>query len=77
MSAYKAFVSIRVHLFVFVMEGIHSLLLFAFVMEALSQMIFATINEGLLEGFTVGNAAISHLLFVDDTLIFFCSACPT
>jgi hypothetical protein len=42
-------------------------------MEALSRMISAAVSGGLLEGFKVGNAAFSHLLFVDDTLIF-CSA---
>jgi hypothetical protein len=41
-----------------------------FVMEALSRMIFATASGGLLEGFKVGNASFSHLLFADDTLIF-------
>jgi hypothetical protein len=48
-------------------------LLFMFVMEALSRMISAAVNGGLLEGFKVGNADFSHLLFADDTLIF-CSA---
>jgi hypothetical protein len=43
-------------------------------MEALSHMLFAAINDGLLEGFKVGNVTVSHLLFVDDTLIF-CKAC--
>jgi hypothetical protein len=50
-------------------------LLFVFVMEALSRMISVAVNGGLLEGFTVGNTSVSHLLFADDTLIF-CSACP-
>jgi hypothetical protein len=45
-------------------------LLFVFVMEALSRMITATVSGGLLDGFRVGNASFSHLLFVDDTLIF-------
>jgi hypothetical protein len=40
-------------------------------MEALSRMIFATVSGGLLEGFKVGNATFSHLLFADDTLIFY------
>jgi hypothetical protein len=47
-----------------------SLLLFAFVMEALSCMLSTGINDGLLEGFKVGNVTVSHLLFADDTLIF-------
>ena len=45
-------------------------MLFIFVMEALSSMTSAAINEGLIEGFTVGNATVTHLLFADDT--FFC-----
>ena len=44
--------------------------LFVFVMEALSRMLSAGINDGLLEGFKVGNVTVSHLLFADDTLIF-------
>jgi hypothetical protein len=47
-----------------------SLLLFVFVMKALSRMLSAWINDGLLEGFKVGNVTVSHLLFADDTLIF-------
>ena len=39
-------------------------------MEALSRMLFAGINDGLLEGFKVANVIVFHLLFVDDTLIF-------
>lgn len=50
-----------------------SVLLFVFVMEALSRMIFAAVSGGLLEGFKVGNATYSHILFADDTLIF-CNA---
>jgi hypothetical protein len=50
-----------------------SALLFVFVMEALSRMIFVVVSRGLLEGFKVGNDNFSYLLFVDDTLIF-CSA---
>jgi hypothetical protein len=50
--------------------------LFVFVMEALSRMISAVVSGGLLEGFKVGNANFSHLLFADDTLIF-CNACPS
>lgn len=45
-------------------------LLFVFVMEALSRMISAAVNGGLLEGLKVGNATFFHLLFADDTLIF-------
>jgi hypothetical protein len=44
-------------------------LLFVFVMEALSHMITAAVSGGLLDGFKVGNASFSHLLFADDTLI--------
>jgi hypothetical protein len=51
-------------------------LLFVFVMEALSRMISTAVNGGLLEGFKVGNATFSHLLFADDTLIF-CNARPS
>jgi hypothetical protein len=50
-------------------------LLFVFVVEALSQMISAAVQGGLLEGFKVGNTSISHCLFADDTLIF-CNAMP-
>jgi hypothetical protein len=45
-------------------------LLFVFVMEALSCMLSAEINDGLLEGFTVGNVIVSHLLLAANTLIF-------
>jgi hypothetical protein len=51
-------------------KGTLSPLLFVFVMEALSCMLFAGVNDGLLEGFKVGNVIVSHLLFADDTLIF-------
>jgi len=49
-------------------------------MEALSRMIYAMVKRGLLSGFSVGplNVGafnISHLLFVDDTLIF-CGTSP-
>jgi hypothetical protein len=53
-----------------------SSLLFVFLMEVLSQMIFVAVNGSLLEGFKVGNATFSHLPFADDTLIF-CSACSS
>jgi hypothetical protein len=39
-------------------------------MKALSRMITAAVSGGLLEGFRVGNASFSHLLFADDTFIF-------
>ena len=45
-------------------------LLFVFVIEALSRMLSAGINDGLLEDFKVGNVTVSHLLFTNDTLIF-------
>ena len=49
--------------------------LFDIVMEALSRMLVATTAAGQFLGFTVGNATgsmitVSHLLFVDDTLVF-------
>lgn len=47
-----------------------SLMLFVFVMEALGRMLFAAVSGGLLDGFSVGIVALSHLLFADDTLIF-------
>jgi hypothetical protein len=52
-----------------------SLFLFVVVMEALSKMIIALVDECLLSSFMVGSRSgcainISHLLFVDDTLIF-------
>jgi hypothetical protein len=50
--------------------------LFVFVMEALSRMIFAAVSRGILEGFKVGNATFTRLLFVDDTLIV-CNARPS
>ena len=50
-------------------------MVFVIVMEALGRMISATVNEGLLFGFSMGTEngggiAIPHLLFADDTLIF-------
>jgi hypothetical protein len=50
-------------------------LLFVLVMEALSKMVNASIDQGLLSGFSVGTRAfselvVSHSLFADDTLIF-------
>ena len=55
-------------------------LLFVLVMEALGRMLDKAVHEGPLSGFSVGNSegkslAVSHLLFVDDTLIF-CDADP-
>jgi hypothetical protein len=56
-----------------------SLLLFVLVMEALSRMVNATVEQGLISGFSVGervfsDLVVSHSLFADDTLIF-CEAC--
>jgi len=50
-------------------------LLFVVVMEALSRMMSAKVDRGLLDGFTVGSRSVagivvSHLLFADDILIF-------
>ncbi|XP_035551157.1 uncharacterized protein LOC118349717 [Juglans regia] len=44
-------------------------------MEALSRMLSAVVNHGLMASFSVGDPqrgpiSVSHLLFVDDTLIF-------
>jgi hypothetical protein len=49
--------------------------LFVLVMEAFSRMISAIFSRGLISGFYVGSrevdqVEVSHLLFVDDTLIF-------
>ena len=49
--------------------------LFFIVMEALSKMITAAIDNGQLSGFSVGSRLsemvnISHLLFAGDTLVF-------
>jgi hypothetical protein len=50
-------------------------LLFVVIMEALSRMMAATVDRGLLSGFLVGSRiheemVVSHLLFANDTLIF-------
>jgi hypothetical protein len=50
-------------------------MVFVIVMEALGRIISATVNEGLLFGFSMGienggGIAIPHLLFANDTLIF-------
>jgi hypothetical protein len=50
-------------------------LLFVVVMEALSRMLFSSVERGFLSGFSVGSRnnealSVSHLLFADDTLIF-------
>jgi hypothetical protein len=45
-------------------------------MEALGRIITAAIIGGSLYRFSVGNTSFSHLLFVDDTLIF-CDALPS
>jgi hypothetical protein len=50
--------------------------LFVFVMETLSRMISDAVSGVCFEGFKVGNATFSHLLFTDDTLIF-CNARPS
>lgn len=59
-------------------EDPFSPLLFLFVMDALSKMIGRLVEDGFLQSFSMGNIGnglvdISHLLFVDDTLIF-CNA---
>ena len=50
-------------------------LLFVVIMEALSEMITTTIDKCLLSSFSVGSRLpvvnISHLLFTNDTLVFF------
>jgi hypothetical protein len=50
-------------------------MLFVVVMEALSRILSATVDRGLLSGFSVGSKDndvlhLSHFLFVGDTLIF-------
>jgi hypothetical protein len=49
--------------------------LFVVVMEALSRMLIAALDQGNLTGFSVGSResetlVVNHLLFTDDTLIF-------
>jgi hypothetical protein len=49
--------------------------LFVVVTEALSRMLFATVDRGLLSGFSMGSRnnnelLVSHHLFADNTLIF-------
>jgi hypothetical protein len=51
-------------------------LLFVFVAEALGIMLSVAVSGGLLDGFSVGNDSFSHLLFADDTLIYY-DALPT
>jgi hypothetical protein len=57
-------------------QGDHlSPLLFVVVMEALSQMLSAALDQGNLTGFSVGSRepealVVNHLMFADDTLIF-------
>jgi hypothetical protein len=57
-------------------QGDHlSPLLFVVVMEALSRMLVAALEQGSMTGFAVGPReseaiVVNHLLFVDDTLIF-------
>ena len=47
-------------------------LLFTLVLEAFSHLLVKAIEVGSLEGFHMGNSlSMSHLLFVDDTLIFY------
>ena len=58
-----------------------SLLLFAIVMETLSRSLDGAVLAGHISGFNVGPRShgplmVSHLLFVDDTLIF-CDALPS
>jgi hypothetical protein len=50
-------------------------LLFVVVMEALSRMLIAAMDQGYLTRFSVGSKdfdtlVVNHLLFADDTLIF-------
>jgi hypothetical protein len=50
-------------------------ILFVVVMEALSRMLIAALDQGNLTGFSVGSSefealVVNHLLFADDTLIF-------
>lgn len=43
--------------------------LFVIVMDALSRILDASVGGGFLASFSVGGVNISHLLFVDDTLL--------
>ena len=57
-----------------------SLLLFLLVMEVLSRLLKKTEEGGFIRGFQVGAALgdgleVSHLLYVDDTILF-CDTCP-
>jgi hypothetical protein len=57
-------------------HGDLSPLLFVIVIEALSKLLTAIVHRGLLSGFFVGSRSsevvnISHLLFADDTLVFY------
>jgi hypothetical protein len=50
-------------------------MLFVVIMEALSRILFATVDRGLLSRFSMVSSynnelLVSHLLFVDNTLIF-------
>jgi hypothetical protein len=71
----------ELHLVSLVVLGVYPLspLLFVVVMEALSRMMSATVDGGLLGGFTVGSRSVagivvSHLLFFADDTLIFCEA---
>ncbi len=53
-------------------------MLFVIIMEALSKLLDKVIERRFLAGFSVsgGSISVSHLFFIDDTLIF-CDAYPT
>ena len=58
------------------MGSLISPLLFGIVMEALSHMLDVAVSAGQFSDFSMGSTAgssvmVSHLLFADDTLIFF------